>query len=34
LINKDPHNAWMIVLKVTGGEEDLLDASQYAELTK
>jgi glycine cleavage system H protein len=34
LINKDPHGAWMIVLKVAGGDEDLLDASQYADLTK
>jgi glycine cleavage system H protein len=34
LINKDPHGAWMIALKVTGGEDDLLDASQYQELTK
>ena len=34
LINKDPHGAWMIALKVTGGEDDLLDASQYSDLTK
>jgi glycine cleavage system H protein len=34
LINKDPHGAWMIVLKVAGSGEDLLDAAQYAELTK
>ena len=34
LINKDPHGAWMIVLKVAGGGEDLLDAAQYADLTK
>ena len=33
-INKDPHGSWMIVLKVIGGTEDLLDASQYTELTK
>ena len=33
-INKDPHGSWMIVLKVTGGTEDLLDASQYTDLTK
>src|SRR5688572_24991927 len=34
LINKDPHGSWMIALKVTGGDDDLLDASQYADLTK
>jgi glycine cleavage system H protein len=33
-INKDPHGSWMIVLKVTGDIDDLLDATQYAELTK
>jgi glycine cleavage system H protein len=33
-VNKDPHGSWMIVLKVTGGTDDLLDASQYSELTK
>ena len=34
LINKDTHGAWMIALKITGGDDDLLDASQYADLTK
>jgi len=34
LINKDPHGSWMIALKVTGDDDDLLDASQYADLTK
>jgi glycine cleavage system H protein len=33
-VNKDPHGAWMIVLKTAGGDEDLLDAAQYTELTK
>ena len=35
-INTDPHGSWMIVLKIDGAAEtsDLLDASQYIELTK
>jgi glycine cleavage system H protein len=33
-VNAKPHESWMIALKVSGGEEDLLDATQYAELTK
>ena len=36
-VNSKPHESWMIVLKVTtGGDDlnDLLDAAQYAELTK
>ena len=33
-VNTNPHESWMIALKVTGGEDDLLDATQYAELTK
>lgn len=33
-INKDPHGSWMIVIKVTGDADDLLDAEQYGELTK
>jgi glycine cleavage system H protein len=33
-VNKDPHGSWMIVLKISGGTDDLLDASQYSELTK
>ena len=33
-VNTSPHESWMIALKVTGGGDDLLDATQYAELTK
>ena len=33
-VNSDPHGSWMIVMKVTGGADDLLDAEEYAELTK
>ena len=35
-INKDPHGSWMIGLKVSDAAEsrDLLDASQYTDLTK
>lgn len=36
-VNSQPHESWMIALKVTGGEAEhgqLLDAAQYAELTK
>ena len=33
-VNKDPHGSWMIVVKVTGGQGDLLDATAYTELTK
>lgn len=35
-INKDPHGAWMIVLKLSNPSEAdaLLDSSQYAELVK
>jgi glycine cleavage system H protein len=33
-VNSKPHESWMIALKVTGGGDDLLDAAQYAELTK
>jgi glycine cleavage system H protein len=35
-VNKDPHGAWMIVLKVTnpGDASDLLDSTKYTELTK
>jgi glycine cleavage system H protein len=33
-INKDPHGSWMILLKVTGGTDGLLEASEYTELTK
>jgi glycine cleavage system H protein len=34
-VNSQPHESWMIALKVTAGAgEGLLDAGQYAELTK
>ena len=35
-VNKDPHNAWMIAIKLTGAgdQADLLDAGQYAQLTQ
>jgi glycine cleavage system H protein len=33
-VNATPHESWMIKMKVTGGEDGLLDAAQYAELTK
>ena len=35
-VNKDPHGAWMIALKVTnpGDASDLLDSAKYTELTK
>jgi glycine cleavage system H protein len=33
-VNSRPHESWMIVVKMTGGAEGLLDAAQYAELTK
>ena len=33
-VNKDPHGSWMIAVKVTGGDGDLLDASAYTDLTK
>jgi glycine cleavage system H protein len=33
-VNKDPHGSWMIAVKVTGGQGDLLDAHAYSELTK
>jgi glycine cleavage system H protein len=33
-VNKDPHGSWMIAVKVTGGQGDLLDANAYSELTK
>ena len=29
-----PHESWMIAIKVSSGAEDLLDAAQYADLTK
>jgi glycine cleavage system H protein len=33
-VNKDPHSAWMIGMKVTGGQDDLLDSAAYTDLTK
>ena len=33
-VNSHPHESWMIAIKVSGGDDDLLDAAQYAELTK
>jgi len=33
-VNSNPHDSWMIAIKVDGGDDDLLDATQYAELTK
>jgi glycine cleavage system H protein len=35
-VNKDPHAAWMIVMKVSNNAEtaDLLEASAYTDLTK
>jgi glycine cleavage system H protein len=33
-VNAAPHDSWMIVLKVTAGNDDLLDAAQYTDLTK
>jgi glycine cleavage system H protein len=35
-VNSDPHGAWMIALRVTdpAGQNDLLDAAQYGQLTQ
>ena len=33
-VNKDPHGSWMIAVKVTGGDGDLLDSTAYTDLTK
>jgi glycine cleavage system H protein len=33
-VNSDPHESWMIVMKVTGDTDDLLDAGKYEELTR
>ena len=33
-VNKDPHGSWMIAMKVTGGQDELLDAAAYTDLTK
>jgi len=34
VVNKDPHGSWMIAMKVTGDQGDLLDANAYTDLTK
>ena len=33
-VNNTPHESWMIRMSVTGGEDGLLDAGQYTELTR
>ncbi len=33
-VNKDPHGSWMIGMKLTGGQDDLLDSAAYTDLTK
>jgi len=33
-VNKDPHGSWMIGMKVTGGQDDLLNSAAYTDLTK
>jgi len=33
-VNKDPHSSWMIAVKVTGGQDGLMDAGAYTDLTK
>jgi len=33
-VNKDPHGSWMIAIKVSGGDGDLIDAAAYTDLTK
>jgi glycine cleavage system H protein len=33
-VNKDPHGAWMITMRITGGDQDLIDAAAYTDLTK
>ena len=33
-VNTDPHGSWMIAVKPAGGQEDLLDAAAYTDLTK
>jgi glycine cleavage system H protein len=33
-VNSQPHESWMIVMKVSDDNPDLLDAAQYTELTK
>jgi glycine cleavage system H protein len=33
-VNKDPHGSWMITIKVSGGQQDLIDAAAYTDITK
>jgi glycine cleavage system H protein len=33
-VNASPHESWMIVMTLSGDADDLLDATQYGELTK
>jgi glycine cleavage system H protein len=33
-VNANPHESWMIVMKITSPNEELLDATAYTELTK
>jgi glycine cleavage system H protein len=35
-VNKDPHGSWMISVRITSADDqtELLDATQYADLTK
>ena len=33
-VNTDPHGSWMITMKVSGGQQDLIDAAAYTDLTK
>ena len=33
-VNRDPHGSWMIAMKVAGGQDGLLDATAYTDLTK
>src|SRR6476619_5339633 len=33
-VNKAPHGSWLIAMKVTGGQDALLDSAAYTELTK
>ena len=33
-VNKDPLSSWMIAVKVTGGQDGLMDAGAYTDLTK
>ena len=33
-VNSDPHGSWLIVMKITGGTDGLLDSNEYGELTR